>query len=153
MALCDPLVPALLADLLAGGLAQLLVVGLALAERLVGDLEVGHELALVEEAGAERRCPRVTASSSPLPETTAAPWMSASLATLVGSRTPSVSSDGQVERRTTARPGRGRRRCPGRAWCEKWGADRTRPSRTMPGNPTDARSAAGSGATSRVSMD
>ena len=35
------------------GLAQLVVVGLALAEGLVGDLQVGHQLALVEDPGAE----------------------------------------------------------------------------------------------------
>ena len=51
--LVHPFVPALLTDLFAGGLAQLLVVGLALAEGLVGDLEVGHELALVEEPAPE----------------------------------------------------------------------------------------------------
>ena len=51
--LVHPLVPPLFADLLAGGLAQLLVVGLALPERLVGDLEMRHQLPLVEEPGAE----------------------------------------------------------------------------------------------------
>ena len=39
------------------------------------------------------------ASSRPLPLITAAPWMSASLATLVGSSKVRVSSDGQVELR------------------------------------------------------
>ena len=51
--LADPGVPAVVADVLAGPLAQLLVVGLALAERLVGDLEVREEGAVEEQRGAE----------------------------------------------------------------------------------------------------
>ena len=51
--LLDPLVPALVADLLAGRLAQLLVEGLALAELHVGELHVREQPAVHEEGGAE----------------------------------------------------------------------------------------------------
>src|SRR5262245_61624968 len=51
--LLDPFVPAHRANLLARGVAELLVVGLALAERMMRELEMRPHPAVLVEAGAE----------------------------------------------------------------------------------------------------
>jgi hypothetical protein len=53
MAITDPVVPVLVTLVLAGQLTELVVVGLVLAERLMGHFDVGHQLAIHEEGAPE----------------------------------------------------------------------------------------------------
>ena len=82
--------------------------------------------------------------------TTAAPWMSASLAALVGIPSSRVSVAARSNR-SHSRSRRWSTALPGPLTVLKCGADSTTPPRTIPGNPTEARAAAGSGATRRFS--
>ncbi len=86
-------------------------------------------------------------NSRPSPLITAAPWISASLATLVGMPNDLVSSvlRSKCDHSSSRRPSTS---LPGPSLVEKCGAESTRPALTIPGKPTDARSALGNGATS-----
>ena len=144
MALCTRLFQRSSPISLRVGLAQLVVVGLALAEGLVGDLEVGHELALVEEPG-----PEAGAEGDDQLESLAPDHGRALDVGVVGHLGRQAERLGQRRRPgrtpTTAWPGRGRRGCPGRAWSRSAGPTaRARPA-PCPGKPTEARSAVGSG--------
>ena len=54
--LADPAVPPVVADLFARPLAELVVVRLAFAERLVGELEVRQKVTVEEDAPCRSRC-------------------------------------------------------------------------------------------------
>ena len=128
MAFITRLFHRVLADLLAGGLAELLVVGLALAERLMGDLQVGQQLAVVEEPGAEPGAEGDDQLEA-RPRTTAAPWMSASLAALVGTPNSGVSAAARSNRAHCSTRWWSMS-VPGPATVTKCGADSTTPPRT-----------------------
>ena len=76
---------------------ELLVVGLALAERVVGELEMRQQPAVVEHGRADTGAEGDDELEALCPLTTAAPCTSASLATLVGLPSRSASGRGQVE--------------------------------------------------------
>ncbi len=86
--------------------------------------------------------PKVTTSSRPEPETTAAPWTSASLATRVGTFKATLRAAAR-SKRSQAPSSFGSTGVPGPPTVTKCGALSTTPRRTIPGKPTAARSAGG----------